>query len=180
MGNRILFILLIVVVIFAADTDNFDIIVQCQYLDISLKQSASHTTDFTEWDLGFKAAGDAAEIMPIPGHIWVGNGCNINIDFSAYVSSPVPDACPYGTETAWMAGLLAAENTFDLDFGVGTSSAQPSIFSHISAETAPGDTYATDIPAGTAHDLFARFRVPTSVSDGCEHSLTVTVVATPH
>ena len=163
----------------AADTDQFDIVVQCHFLDISLKESASHTTDFTEWDMGMVAAGSGIDIMPVPDHIWVDNGYNVNINVSAYLSSPTPSACGYGTATPWTPGSSAGADQFMLDLGIGDASTQPSVWTNITSTSTPGDIYETVIPAGDDHDLYARFQVPTTVSDGCPHTITVYIVATP-
>ncbi len=173
-------LILLISAALAADTDQFDIVVQCQYLDISLKEASSHSTDFTTWDMGYVAAGGPAETMAVGSHIWVQNGCNMDIDLAAMVDSPEPPPCPYGTPTAWTAGAAPGSDQFQLDLGVGTPSAQPGSYTNITATTAPGDTYLTGAAAGVSHDLYARMTVPTDVSDGCQHTLTVYVIASPH
>jgi hypothetical protein len=165
---------------FAANTDNFDIVVTCSYLDVSLRQSGDHGTDYTQWNLGTMAPGAAAEEMSTASHIWVENGSNTTVDFSAFVESPTPAPCGYGTATAWTPGATAGTDQFVLDLGVGTDSATPSSYTNITATTLPGDDYLTSASAGTGHDLYASLQVPSSTTDGCQHTLTVTIEIAVH
>jgi hypothetical protein len=181
MGRFIAFIsvFLVLAVAFSATSDNFQITVSCQFMDVTLRQSASHVTDYTTWALGVKAAGAGPDTMPVANHIWVENKSNLPVDFSAFVESPLP-SCSYGTPTAWTPGVIPGVDVFQLDLGVGTAASYPASFTNILATTAPGNTYLTAAPAGESHDLYGRFRVPSSSSDGCGHTLTVTIVISAH
>lgn len=165
--------------LFAATSDAFQITVTCQYMDLVLRQSASHTSDYTTWALGTKAAGAASDTMSIANHIWVENRSNLTTDFSAFVTSPAP-SCSYGTPTAWTPGATTGTDVFQLDLGVGTAGAYPSSFTNIASTVTPGNMYLSTVAAGTSHDLYARFRVPSASSDGCGHTMTVNVVIAAH
>ena len=166
--------------VFSADSDNFDIVVTCSYLDISLMQSWDHGTPYGTWNLGILAPGAAPVAMTTAEHIWVSNGSNTPLDFSAYVESPVPAPCGFGTPTAWTPGVTADTDQFRLELGVGAPDAEPLSYTDITATTAPGNEYLSGADAGVSHDLYTRFTVPTATTDGCEHTLTVTVTISVH
>ncbi|MFP4459128.1 MAG: hypothetical protein ACLFSQ_06045 [Candidatus Zixiibacteriota bacterium] len=178
--SLIFIVMILVSGLFAADTDNFDIVVTCSYLDVSLMQSSDHGTSFDTWNLGVLAPGAGAEEMTGADHIWVSNGSNTSVDFSAYVDSPAPSSCGYGTATAWTPSPSAGTDQFHLELGIGTASETPTSYTTITSLSAPGETYLTDAGAGIDHELYARFTVPTATSDGCEHTLNVSVMVSVH
>ncbi len=171
------FVLALLGALWAAE-DSFNITVTVEYLEIDLL-TADGSNPYPGWDLGTVAAGQSDTMTTGSGgdHVLVDNNCNTSVDFSVYVTTSAPGACGYGTPTAWTPAPTAGADQFVLSVGKGDLSSLPSSWTTVTATTSPGDVYAAGEPAGTDHHFYAAFTAPTSVSDGCQHSITVHIVA---
>ncbi len=163
--------------IVGAVEDSFTITVTVEWLDISLR-TADDAGDYTNWDLGTVPAGTVDSMTTGSGgnHILVKNNCNVTVDFSAYSTTTVP-SCSYGTPTAWTPGTSPGLDTYLLEGGKGDLSTYPTSWTTIDATSAPGNVYASGETPGNDHRFYAKFSTPTSVSDGCQHTITVYIVA---
>ena len=169
--------LLLVVSAYAVE-DNFTITVSVEWMSISLLKADS-TVDYTNWDLGAVSAGNVSTMTTgaAGSHVLVDNNCNNPVDFSAYSTTVVPGACGYGTPTIWTPGAAAGNNIYRLEGGKSTVGALPGAWTNITSAVTPGNSYAPGEPAATNHRFYARFTAPTSVADGCTHTITVYIVA---
>ncbi len=174
----IILAVLFIASIAGAVEDSFTITVTVEYIGINLR-TADDGADYVNWPLGTVAAG-AVNTMTTGSagnHVLVKNGSNVALDFSAYSTTVAPASCGYGTATAWTAGTAAGADIYLLEGGKGTVSAEPGTYTTFPDMVTPGTVYAAAEPAGTDHHFYARFTTPTSVSDGCEHTITVFIVA---
>ena len=176
-------IMLMLAVIFAvsigwAVENSFTITVTVEYLQVELR-TADDAADYTTWALGTVSAGETNTMTTGSGgdHVLVKNGSNVSVDFSAYSTTAAPASCGYGSPTAWTAGTSAGVDTYLLEGGKGDLSTLPSSWTTFDDASPTGDVYASGEPAETDHHFYARFTAPTSVSDGCEHTITVYIVA---
>lgn len=158
-------------------SDNFNITVTVEYFEIILLKADS-STDYSTWALGVMATSDSATMTTGSSgtHILVDNNCSGTVDFSIYVNNPAPSPCGIGTPTAWTAGAAPGANTYWLRANDSNISSVPSSWVTITATSAPGDVYLSGVSSGN-HRLYCRFKPPSSVSDGCQHTINVYVVA---
>lgn len=158
--------------------DSFTITVAVEWLEINLLVADS-STNYTNWDLGTVAPGATNTMTTGTGgtHVLVDNFSNVSVDFSAYSTTVAPGACGYGTPVAWTPGSAAGADIYLLEGDDGTVSTEPTTYTTITATSAPGDQYLAGAPVGENHRFYARFTAPTSVSDGCTHTITVYIVA---
>ncbi len=176
--KKILTLLALAMVFVWAAEDSFTITVSVEWIDFSLK-TADGTADYTNWNIGMVAPGAVNTMTTGTGgnHILVDNNCNVSVDFSIYSVSAAPGACGRGTPTAWTPGAASGNNIYLLEGGKGAVGALPATWTTFDNTSAPGDVYAASEPPATDHHLYFRFTAPTSVSDGCDHTVMVYVVA---
>lgn len=158
-------------------TDNFNITVTVEFFEVILWKADS-TTDYTTWPLGVMAVSDSATMTTgsTGNHVLVDNNCNTTVNFSIYVNNPAPPSCGIGTPTTWTAGAAPGANTYWLRANDSDISNVPATWVTITATSAPGDVYLSGVASGN-HRLYCRFKPPSSVSDGCQHTIQVYVVA---
>jgi len=165
--------------LFAQTTDDFTITVTVNYIEFQLK-TADNTADYTTWPIGNVNEGETVEMTTGAGgdHIYVNNESNVALQFSAYSTSPAPGACGYGTATAWSPGAAAGVNIYRLEMDKGALTAVPGAYTTITATTLGGADDFYNTAAGESYHLYTKFTVPTTADDGCQHNITVYVVAT--
>ena len=170
--------LLLATFIWAADTDNFTITVTVDFIDFTLKD-AGNTTDYTNWPIGNVNAGSVHTQTTTSGgdHIYVNNLSNVALDFKAYSTSVAPGGCGYGTPTAWTPAASAGTNVYKLELGKGLVGTLPGAFTGITGTTSgTANTYYTTT-AGESYHLYTQLTAPTVAADGCQHTITVYVMA---
>jgi len=165
-------------------TDVFHITVTVNQLGVTLYQDDGATA-YGTWALGNMPAGATAGMSfdnPDVGsddHVEAFNSGNCNADLFVYSTEPsAPGACGFGTPTAWAPGLAAGADIYMLECGEGDEATLPG--SYIVCDgvnLGAADQVAAGLPSAATSDLFFNFTTPTSVSDGCGHDVTVTVVA---
>lgn len=172
--------LLMVGNVLAQDDESFNITVTCQYIDISLYQSSSTSTTFSQWDIDTVALSTADSMDTGDGnHVYIKNNCNITTDYSCYSEETSAPTCSHGSPTAWSPGG-PGDNQYKLEVGHSADpSTYPSSWTAIPSDTSPGDLYASGVSAADNKEFFAKFTTPSTISDGCEHSITVHIVASP-
>jgi len=174
--KKMIALLLIVICfsVWAADTDNFSITVTINYIDISLKESSSHSTDYATWALDNVSAGAVSE-MTSGDHIWVDNQSNIDLDFYAYSESAAPAGCGYGTPTAWVPTGPGA-NAYKLELAQGDATTPGTYTTIDGTDTGSADLFY-NATAGETFDLYGKLSAPTTADDGCQHTVNVTITA---
>ena len=160
----------------AANTDAFTITVTVKWMDVTLKLSEAHGTDYTNWAVGAVDAG-VMQTMPSSaiGHIWANNGSNIPINLQASVASVAPGACGFGVPTAWTAAGAAGTDIYKLEVATGTATTPTGTWTTVLA--APTTYTASTVAIAGGQDFFYRLTPPTATTDGCQHTLTVTIYA---
>jgi len=164
----------------AADNDDFNITVTVSFLDISLKQSAVPANDFDVWALGSQALEQETE-MGAGDHILVLNGCNVPIDLKVWSKEDAAPACAFGVPTAWGPTMAVGADDF---YSIWCTDVFPCVFDLTNVcpgNDLPGATTITTAPVaiGIDPEIYFKFQVPSGVSDGCEHTVHVRVVAIP-
>lgn len=173
-----LFALIAATGLLAQSSDDFTITVTVNYIDFQLMEADS-ATGYGNWALGNLNAGGTAEMTTGGGgdHIYVQNHSNVALDFSAYSSSPAPAGCGYGTATAWSPGAAAGVDTYLLEMDKGEATTVPASYTTIDAtDMGSADLFYSTL-AGESYHLYTKFTAPTSATDGCEHTITVNVIA---
>ncbi len=174
-----LFAIFVAMGLFAQTTDDFTISVTVNFIDFQL-MTADSSSAYTNWAIGNINAGGTAEMTTGGGgdHIYVDNNSNVALDFSAYSTSAAPGGCGFGTPTAWLPDVTAGVDTYLLEIDKGESGAVPPSYTTIDGvDIGSSDLFYTS-SAGESYHLYTQFTAPTSASDGCEHSITVNIVAT--
>lgn len=171
---------MLMAVCFSADTDNFTITVTVNFIDFDLR-NAPNTADYTNWPLGNVNPGSVTEMTTGTGgsHIYVRNMSNIALDFKAYSITAAPSACGFGTPTAWTPGASAGTNIYKLEIDKGELGAVPAVYTTITGTTLGSANEFHTTAAGESYRLYTKFTAPTVASDGCQHTITVYIIAVP-
>ena len=170
--------------LWAQASDNFHITVTVSVLGVSLYQDDG-STPYGTWDLGMMASGATAEMTyddpdnDGDNHIEAVNTGNTAENLVVYSEEPSPpSACGCGTPTAWTPGATAGADTYLLECGEGSESSLPgSYVTCDGTDLGSADQVVSSLASGNTAHLFFKFTTPTSVSDGCQHDITVTVTA---
>ena len=164
-------------------TDEFHITVTVNMLGVSLYQDDG-TSAYGTWALGNMAAGATASMTfdnpdnDGDNHVEAENDGNCAADISVYsTESSAPGDCGFGTPTAWAPGAAAGSDIYYLECGEGSESSLPGSYTACDQSASPGTEIVSNLASGSVAHLFFNFTTPTSVSDGCEHDITVTVLA---
>ena len=176
----IVLLLLIGTVVIAQESASFTITVTVNYVDFTLRNAAD-SAPYGTWGIGNLAAGSEAEMTvgTAGDHIFVDNQSNIALSFKAYSTSAAPTACGFGTATAWAPATTAGTDEYKLEMGKGAVSALPTAYATMDGGDEAGADLVYSTTAGEDFHLYAKLTAPTAVSDGCGHSITVYVLATP-
>jgi hypothetical protein len=174
-------IIILILGVAALAQESFTITVTVNYIDFSLRK-ADDSAPYDSWEIGNLDADETTEMSVSTSgtHILVDNQSNVALDFDAYSTSATPTSCEFGTATAWSPDTASGADIYLLEMGKGTVSAVPDVADyHImdGGDLAGSDNFYSAI-AGDAFRLYSKLTAPTTVSDGCEHSITVYVVAT--
>lgn len=174
-----LFATMAVSVLFAQATDDFTITVTVNYIEFELR-TADDSGDYSLWAIGNVNAGETAEMTTGAGgdHVYVSNSSNVPLDFSAYSTSPAPASCGFGTATAWTPAVAAGVDMYLLEIDKGEVGTVPPTYTTIDGNSIGTSDLFYSASAGESYHLYTKFTAPTSASDGCEHSITVNIVAT--
>ena len=170
--------------LWAQTSDQFHITVTVTVLGVSLYQDDG-TTPYGTWALGMMAAGGTAQMnydspdANSDDHVEAVNTGNAAENLVVYSNEPsAPAACGVGTPTAWTPGAAAGADQYLLECGEGSESSLPASYIVCDGTDAgSADQVVSSLSAGSTAHLFFRFTTPTSVSDGCQHDITVTVAA---
>ena len=172
-------ILLLVSVVWAQESEDFDITVTVNYIEFSLKD-AGDAGLYGIWGIGNLDPGETAEMTTTSSgnHIYVNNSSNVALNFKGYSESVLP-TCSFGTPTLWHPGLNAGINVYKLQLGKGAVSAVPvpSDYHVMDSELLSGADMIYSTIAGESFHLYAKLISPIEVYDGCEHRITVYIVA---
>ncbi len=173
-----LFAILAVSAAFAQVTDDFNITVTCNYIQFQLKE-ADNVANYITWPIGNVNEGETVEMTTGSGgdHVYVNNESNLALDFNAYSESPTPTACGYGTETAWGPAAAAGLDAYLLELGKGEEATVPVAYTTITATTIGGANNYYTTAAGESYHLYTQLTTPTTSTDGCQHDITVYIVA---
>jgi len=177
--------LLLIGAAWAADNDQFNITVTVNQLGVTLYEDDG-ATDYGTWALGNMAAGATAQMYfdnpdaDGDDHVEAKNEGNCAADILVYsTESSAPGDCGFGTPTAWAPGAAAGSDIYYLECGEGSESSLPGSYTACDQSASPGTEIVSNLASGSVAHLFFNFTTPTSVSDGCQHDITVTVLASP-
>ncbi len=163
---------------FAADSDSEEmhIKVQIAFVGISLYEDDG-STPYTDWNIGITSELTAHTMTPAE-HMEAVNEGNATVDLSVYSDDLGTYSCGFGTETNWSPGAGTGVDQYTLECGEGTDVAPAVTFITCPLDATPGTDVVTGLASTSTAHLYHMFTTPTSVSDGCEHDITVTVLAT--
>ncbi|MCK5833683.1 hypothetical protein KAH81_08440 [bacterium] len=176
-----IFVILAVGALYAQESESFTITVTVNYIDFSLRNAAD-SAPYPNWPIDNVNAGATSEMTTtsVGTHILVDNESNVALDFETYSTSLAPTACGFGTPTAWVAGAASGVDTYLLEMGVGDVSTAPATgdYDIIDGASLPAADLVNSTVAGESWRLYSKLTAPLTASDGCEHTITVFVVAT--
>ncbi|HHS49508.1 MAG TPA: hypothetical protein ENN07_00105 [candidate division Zixibacteria bacterium] len=164
---------------FAQTTENFTITVTVNFIDFSLR-TADDAGAYGTWAIGNMNAGATSTMTGTAGgsHVLVKNESNVALDFKAFSTSEPPPPCGFGFPTAWTAGSAAGTDVYLLEMGDGTLADPPATWTVVDGGGLGDADLIYEAGEGENFRLYSRFTAPNIASDGCEHQITVFIVAT--
>jgi len=174
-------ILLSVIPLFAADTDDEEmhIKVQIAFVGITLYEDDG-VTPYTDWTIGMTTE-NTANTMTKATHIETENEGNGPVDLAIYNDDlGAYGGCAFGVGTNWGPAAAVGVDLYLLEFDEGDDTGPPGPYipTICDDDVAPGDQVVSALAAAAVSHMYLRFTTPSTVSDGCEHDITVTVLAT--